>query len=319
MKQFDILVVGELNMDLILSKVHSFPRMGAEVLADDMVFTLGSSSAIFACNSAALGPKVGYLGKIGSDEFGQTIIDTLKSRNVKTVHIIRSADYKTGITVALSFGNERAMVTYPGAMEYLSGENVTPEILREASHMHVSSVFLQPRLKRDLLSIFGRAKQLGLTTSLDTQWDPAEKWDLNLSELLPLVDVFLPNEDEIKALTRKANVEDAVASIASVANTVAVKLGSSGSFGFQKGKTVQVAPFLNANVVDAIGAGDSFDAGFVSRYIRGGTLEQCLRSGNLMGAINTTAAGGTTAFSSIEKVRETARVKFNVNLAEVYQ
>lgn len=317
MKQFDILVVGELNMDLILSKVHSFPRMGTEVLADEMTLTLGSSSAIFACNAATLGPKVGYLGKIGTDDFGTSIIDTLKSRNVKTVHIIRSADYKTGITVALSFGNDRAMITYPGAMEYLSGENVTPEILRDARHVHFSSIFLQPRIKRDLKDILRRVKEAGITTSLDTQWDPAEKWDLDLHSILPLVDVFLPNEDEIKALTRQKTVEEALATLGSSVNLVGVKMGSSGSLGFQKGQIVRVEPFLNTEVVDAIGAGDSFDAGFVYRYLRGGTLEQCLRSGNLMGAINTTAAGGTTAFSSFERVRDTAQKKWNVNLMEI--
>lgn len=316
MKAFDILVLGELNVDLILSQVQEFPKMGAEILARDMVLTLGSSSAIFACNSSTMGAKVGFIGKIGSDSFGTLIIDSLKSKNVKTAHIIRSSDYKTGITVALSFGEERAMVTYPGAMEFLSGENVTEDLLRQADHLHVSSVFLQPLVKRDLIAIFKKAKACGMTTSLDTQWDPSEKWDLDLAALLPHVDVFLPNEDEVKALTRSKELDEALAKLKPMANWVAVKLGSKGSVAMVKGERFEAPPYLNARVVDAIGAGDSFDAGFVVKFIRGESPERCLRFGNLAGAINTTAAGGTTAFSSLERVRETATQIFNFPAAE---
>ena len=316
MKPCDILVVGELNVDLMLSQVEGFPKMGTEILARDMVLTMGSSSAIFACNSSTLGAKVGFIGKIGSDSFGNLIIDSLKSKNVKTAHIIRSNDYKTGITAALSYGEDRAMVTYPGAMEFLSGENVTAELLEQSGHLHVSSVFLQPLVKRDLLGIFKMAKTCGLTTSLDTQWDPSEKWDLDLNALLPYVDVFLPNEDEIKALTRVKTVDEALVKLKPVANWIAVKLGSKGSLVMAKGELVQVAPFLNTQVVDAIGAGDSFDAGFVVKFIAGGGPAACLRFGNLAGAINTTGPGGTGAFSSLERVRETAARLFNVSAAE---
>ena len=312
MKPFDILVVGELNVDLILSQVQEFPRMGAEILAKDMVLTLGSSSAIFACNASTLGSKVGFVGKIGTDSFGTLVIDTLKAKNVKTVHIIRASDYKTGITVALSFGNDRAMVTYPGAMEYLSGENVTDQLLSEARHMHVSSVFLQPQIKRDIQSIFERAKKAGVSTSLDTQWDPSEKWDLDLAKLLPFVDVFIPNEDEILRLTGAASVEAAIEKLKPKANWIVVKMGTKGSIAWANGKMHRAEPYLNSQVVDAIGAGDSFDAGFVSQFVRGAAIEKCMRVGNLAGAINTTGAGGTGAFSSLEKVQAIARERFNV-------
>lgn len=316
MKAFDILVVGELNVDLILSQVQDFPKMGAEILAREMVLTMGSSSAIFACNASTLGAKVGFVGKIGTDSFGTLIIDALKSKNVKTAHIIRSSDYKTGITVALSYSDDRAMVTYPGAMEYLSGENITEELLNETRHLHASSVFLQPLIKRDLISIFRKAKERGLTTSLDTQWDPSEKWDLNLRELLPYVDVFLPNESEIKALTRTSSVEAALEALKPFARWVAVKMGSKGSIAMVDGRTFSAPAFLNSQVVDAIGAGDSFDAGFIVKYIFGQEPERCLRFGNLAGSINTTGAGGTGAFSSLERVRETAARQFGVSSAE---
>ena len=316
MKQFDILVVGELNVDLILNHIQSFPKLGTEVLAQDMVLTLGSSSAIFACNASSLGAKVAFLGKIGSDYFGNLCIDSLKARNVKTEFIIRSSDYKTGATIALNFDENRAMVTHPGAMEYLGMESITPRILDTANHMHVSSVFLQPLIKKDIIDIFKLAKKQGLTTSLDTQWDPFEKWDINLKELLPHVDVFIPNEDEILALTKKTTVEEGINSLKDFANTVVVKMGKNGSLGWSKGQTYRAEPYLNPSVVDAIGAGDSFDAGFVTKFIKQLSLEKCLKFGNLAGAINTTAAGGTTAFSSFEKIKEIAAHKFQVNILD---
>lgn len=316
MKALDILVVGELNVDLILSQVQEFPRLGAEVLARDMVLTMGSSSAIFACNAATLGRRVGFVGKLGQDSFGDLVLESLRSKNVVTECVLRSRDYKTGITAALSFGNERAMVTYPGAMELLSASDVTDENLRQARHLHVSSIFLQPLLQRDLVALFRRAKALGLTTSLDTQWDPSERWNLDLPTLLPLVDVFIPNEDEVMALTQASSVETAVEKLRPHARWVAVKMGHKGAMLWADGRRYRAEPYLNPHVVDAIGAGDSFDAGFVSQFVQGAEPERCLRMGNLAGAINTTAAGGTGAFLSLERVRELARQQFHVTEME---
>lgn len=317
MKTYDLLVMGELNVDLILSKIQAFPKIGTEIIAQDMILTLGSSSAICACNASALGCKVAFLGKIGNDYFGTFIRDSLRSKNVGTDHLIRSSDYQTGATVALSYGNERAMVTHPGAMAYLSADDLSIELLQKAKHLHVSSVFLQPLVQRDLIKIFTIAKEQGLTTSLDPQWDPTEQWQLDLERLLPLVDVFMPNEDEVLAITKKSTVEEAIASLQDIAQTLVVKLGQRGSLAVRNRQIFKAGPFLNMEIVDAIGAGDSFDAGFLSRFIRSNDIEKCLRLGNLAGAINTTAAGGTTAFSSPERIRQTAQQKFHTNILEL--
>ena len=161
------------------------------------------------------------------------------------------------------------------------------------------------------------AKDLGLTTSLDTQWDPLEQWDINLPKLLPLVDVFIPNQDEILALTKQKNVFAAIDAIKKFSNIIVVKMGNKGSVAHFQDQLFEVPSYLNSAVVDTIGAGDSFDAGFVSRFVKGRNLESCLKFANLAGAINTTAAGGTTAFSSYEKIKETALRRFNVNILDV--
>jgi len=309
--RFDVLVAGELNMDLILNGLEDQPKTGKEILARDMTFTLGSSSAIFACNLSTLGGQVNFIGKVGRDSFADKILQDLEKRKVSTSSILFSDTAATGISVALNYGLDRAMITYPGAIDEFTGADVTDELLSTAGHLHVSSVFLQPGLRRDIYNLLARAKSIGLTTSLDPQWDPHEKWDLHLPDLLQHVDVFLPNLAEIKLLTGKGDIGSAIESIWPYAHIVVVKDGDSGAYVWD-GKTLfHQRPFLNSNVVDAIGAGDSFNAGFIYKFIRHSPLQQCAEYGALTGAINTTAAGGTTAFRDYNTIRSIAAEKFN--------
>ena len=313
-RKYDVLVVGELNVDLILNDIASLPQIGKEIIAGNMTLTLGSSSAIFASNISTLGVKTAFAGMIGIDSFGELVLKSLEKKNVNTDYIIRSNKDKTGITIVLNYDEDRAMVTHPGAMEIFSDKDVTDEMLQQAGHLHVSSVFLQKELKKNIVKLFRRAKKLGLTTSLDVQWDPDEKWDLDFNELLPLVDVFMPNKKEMEAITGYENINGALEAIKNYTNIVAVKMGNKGSLGFKNGKKIEVPPFLNTQVVDAIGAGDSFNAGFISQFIKNKSLESCLKFGNLMGAINTTANGGTGAFKDFETIRITAKEKFNFDI-----
>jgi sugar/nucleoside kinase (ribokinase family) len=313
-RKYDVLVVGELNVDLILNDIASLPQVGKEIIAGNMTLTLGSSSAIFASNISTLGVKTAFAGMIGIDSFGELVLKSLEKKSVNTDYIIRNNKDKTGITIVLNYDEDRAMVTHPGAMEIFSDKDVTDEMLQQAGHLHVSSVFLQKELKKNIVKLFRRAKKLGLTTSLDVQWDPDEKWDLDFNELLPLVDVFMPNKKEMEAITGYENINGALEAIKNYTNIVAVKMGNKGSLGFKNGKKIEVPPFLNTQVVDAIGAGDSFNAGFISQFIKNKNLESCLKFGNLMGAINTTANGGTGAFKDFETIRITAKEKFNFDI-----
>jgi sugar/nucleoside kinase (ribokinase family) len=309
-KNHDVVVIGELNVDLILNNIQQFPAIGKEVLAEDMVLTLGSSSAIFASNLSVLGSKVTFVGKLGKDIFADIVIKSFEKKNVHTGNLMYSETSKTGITVVMNVGEDRAMLTYAGAMAEMSGLQVSEKILQSSRHMHISSVFLQPALKAGIEELMRRAKKENLTTSLDTQWDPDEKWDLDLKSLLPLVDVFLPNMQEFLALTGSADLHTGVETIKNVANTVVVKDGSNGAWLWTKGELTHQPAYLNTEVVDCIGAGDSFDAGFIHGFSKGYDLKECLRLAALTGAVNTTAAGGTTAFISLQEVIETANLKF---------
>jgi sugar/nucleoside kinase (ribokinase family) len=308
---FDVLVVGELNIDFIFNKIEKFPETGKEVLADQMVLTLGSSSAIFASNLSSMGSGVAFAGMTGQDVFGEFVSKSLEDKNVDTRFLLKSASLNTGATVVINQGEDRAMLTYPGAMNGLSADDITTGMLASASHLHVSSIFLQPGLRKGILSLMEKAKKLGLTTSLDPQWDPAEKWKLPLEELLPLVDIFLPNMQEFLNLSNCPDLETGIEKMAPIMNKLVVKDGGNGAHLFYQGNLISCPAFLNREVVDCIGAGDSFDAGFIHRFIRGKPLDDCLKFATLMGAVNTTAPGGTAAFRDLEAIRKTAFDLFN--------
>lgn len=313
-KQFDVVVAGELNIDLILDQLEKFPVIGKEILANKITLTLGSSSAIFASNLSSLGVSVSFCGCVGHDNFGDKILNDLSFKNVDTNNIIRSITSDTGITVAFNFNQNRAMVTYPGAMNELKADDITDNILQNAKHLHVSSVFLQAALKPGLVDLFTHAKQLGLTTSLDPQWDPAEEWLCDWKNLLPLVDVFLPNIEELKNITQRRSANNAVNAIKLYSNIIVVKNGIEGAIVFYNNEVIEQPAFINHDFADAIGAGDSFNAGFISQYIQKKPLKICAEYGAVCGAINTICNGGTTAFSNIDSIRKIALEKFNYTL-----
>ncbi|MGE4133985.1 MAG: carbohydrate kinase family protein [Bdellovibrionales bacterium] len=312
-RAFDILVVGELNVDLIMDGIAGFPKLEAEILCNSMALTMGGSSAIFACNASSLGSKVKFCGRIGQDPFGALVMSELHKKRVETSSIKEIATDQTGATVALSFGEKRAMVTYPGVMRDLSLQDIPDSDFSAAQHLHISSIFLQPKLFADLKLIFAKAKKKGMTTSLDTQWDPSEQWAFDIHGILPLVDVFLPNAAEAMALAGTSSVDLALDRLAEVGNLVVIKEGARGSRAKKGSEIFHSGPFINDQVVDAIGAGDSFDAGFVWAYVKGLPVDRCLQAGNLAGALNTTAAGGTAAFIDLDSIRKTAKLRFGMS------
>jgi sugar/nucleoside kinase (ribokinase family) len=303
-KKYDVLVVGELNVDIILYDIKKEIALGKEIFANDMVLTLGSSSAILANNLSVWGSKVAFLGKIGSDVFSKIILDTLQKSNVDTKHIIISQNSKTGATIALSYGNERAMVTYPGAMSELQESNISDEILEKAKHLHISSIFMQEALLPDVHKLFKRAKKLGLTTSLDTQWDPFEKWNVSFKEILPYVDVFLPNKEEFLIITNSRTIKEGYEKIKDYSNIVVIKDSINGSHLFSQKEKIYQPAFIMEEIIDAIGAGDSYNAGFLKEFIQNKDLKTCMIEGTLSGAINTQGEGGTGAFTDFETLEK---------------
>lgn len=309
-KNFDVVVIGELNADLIMNKMANFPEIGKEVLSGDMNLTLGSSSAIFAANLSILGCCVSFIGKTGIDLIGDFVFQGLQSKRIDTSGIVRENSVNTGTTVVLNFNDDRAMITYPGAMDSFCVLDIDWNIVQHSRHLHLSSCFMQPALKNDLGFIFRKARQMGLTTSMDPQWDPSGKWELDLESILPEVDFFFPNEAELLRLTKSKDLQQALRQINAITNTVVVKQGSRGSTLVVNGDSKSLPAFLNEEIVDAIGAGDSFNAGFIYQFLNGKSLEACQEFGHMMAAVSTTAAGGTGAFHNKQQVFDILKNKY---------
>jgi len=293
--KFDVAVVGELNLDIILSGLPHTLQLDHEYLAHDLKITLGSSSAIFAHNLALLGNKVSFSSTIGDDAFGELCLQRLGESGTDLSGVVRYAKRQTGLTVILAQDVQRYILTYPGTMSAMRYEDLNLEYVCHAKHFHLSSYFLQRALRPKMVELFQHVKQRGLTTSLDTNDDPEEQWSEDIFPLLTYVDILLPNEREACKLSRAQTVEAAAKSLSDAVPLVVIKRGSEGALARRGSELFSVPPLASA-FVDAVGAGDSFDAGFIHQYIRGAKIEDCLKFGNIAGALSVTRAGGTEAF-----------------------
>jgi sugar/nucleoside kinase (ribokinase family) len=299
MPRFDVTIAGELNLDLILYGLPQELPPERELLADRMMLTLGSSSAIVAHNLAALGCRVGFISRIGDDPLGQIAVERLAASGVDTEKIRHVADKQTGLTVILQRELQRNILTYPGTIFDLSLDDLDFDYLTDAGHFHLSSLYLQRGLTAHVGDLFRRLKAAELTISLDTNDDPDDTWGGGLLDLLQYVDVFLPNAREAKKIAGTDNLDAAVARLAERVPLLVVKMGADGVLA-QRGHERVTAPAVRCEFIDPVGAGDSFDAGFLSQYVRGADLAKCLAWGNLAGALSTTRPGGTEAFRDRE-------------------
>jgi sugar/nucleoside kinase (ribokinase family) len=302
-KRFDIIAVGEMNPDLVLQGDVT-PVFGqVEKLVDDAVLTIGSSSCIFACAASSLGLRVASVARVGDDDFGHFMLRSLNGRGVDTSGVVTAADIHTGLSVILARGSDRAILTYPGAIPTLKLAEIRPELLAQARHLHLTCYYIQDALRPDVPALFDLAHKLGLSVSLDTNYDPAETWDGGILEALKRTDIFLPNETECCAIAGKPDVEAALASLAEVVPVVVVKRGARGAIGRSARQPGQVfqAESIPVQVVDTVGAGDTFDAGFLYGHLSGWDVERSLRLGAVCGSLSTRRAGGTTAQPTLEE------------------
>jgi sugar/nucleoside kinase (ribokinase family) len=301
-KNFDITIAGELNLDLILYGLPAEMPTERELLASGFRATLGSSSAITAHNAAAIGARVAFTTLIGPDDFGRIALERLSEAGVDTSRVIRHGSIASGVTVVLPHEDQRHMLTFPGTIAELTVADLDFDFLVQARHFHLSSLYLQRGLHAGLPDLLHRLKQAGLTISLDTNDDPEDRWGAPLAEILPYVDVFMPNEDEVCRMTRCADLDDAIRALAVMPPVVVVKRGRRGARVYERGVATDVAA-LDVATVDTIGAGDSFNAGFLRAYLLSKDIVTCARAGNIAGALSTQAPGGTEAFRD-QKLRE---------------
>ncbi len=293
-KPYDIIAFGDTCVDLILRDDDVVPRFGqVEKIVADYEVVMGGSCCIFAAQAAKLGLKTALLGRVGDDAFGQLILDTLRSAGVDTRFVTRDKTLKTGLTLHLVQGDDRAMLTHFGSLNTLTPDDVTDEFLESARHLHYGSLYLHTGLLPGWIHILERAKKHGLSISLDTNWDPNESWDVGLAAAAPYVNILLPNEQEALHLSQQSELEKAVQALRRQFSLLAVKLGADGAIAFhQQDEYFQAVQAADVGG-DGIGAGDSFDAGFVAGWLRGLPIDSCLSIACQCGRAVAGKVGGT--------------------------
>jgi sugar/nucleoside kinase (ribokinase family) len=300
-KSFDLVVIGELNPDAIVAGAAIEPAFGqAERLADSGTLALGGSGGIVSSGAARLGLRVAHVGVVGDDGAGRFVLDQLRERGVDLNWSRVDPALGTGITVALSRGDDRAILTSPGTIAALRVEDVPAAALEQARHVHVSSFYLQEGLRDRVPELFARARAAGATTSLDCGWDPLDEWEGGIDAALSATDVFLPNDSEACRIARADDPEQALEHLSARLPTVAVKLGERGAIA-RSGPERAAATPPPVSAIDATGAGDSFAAGFLRGLLDGRPLADTLRLAVACGALSTRSLGGVDGQPSLDE------------------
>jgi sugar/nucleoside kinase (ribokinase family) len=304
-RNVDLLVLGDVNPDLVLSDASLEVAFGqAETLVEDAELTIGGSGAIMACAAARLGVGTALAGLVGDDQLGAFMLDAVSARGVDVSGVVVEPGVRTGLTVVLARPGDRAILTFPGAISAMTADRVDAALVRRARHVHVSSFFLQTGLAPGLLDVLSDARAGGATTSVDPNWDPSGGWDGGLRALLDEVDVLLPNAVEACRIAGAADVKRAAAALAAHGPLVVVKLGADGALAVPGGggDVLRAEPPRGVpEPMDAVGAGDTFDAGLLAGLLAGEPLADALALGCACGALSLRAAGGTAAQPTLEE------------------
>lgn len=295
MKDYDVLCIGELNVDLIITGLKQMPKVDTEIIAEKSLLTLGSSTAIFGCGVSRLGLNTSFIGIVGNDDFGKTVIENLDKNKVDISNILVYDTIETGITIALGYNNDRALVTALGSIDKLKVDDIDFSLVDKAKHIHVGSFFLQSGLREKLVELFKYARENNITTSLDSGWDDTGNWDYGIFEVLKYTSIFFPNEVEAMSIAKTGSVDEAITILSRYAETVVVKTGSKGCVVAQNKCVNDYEAYTVDNVVDTTGAGDSFNAGFIYGYVNNQPIDKCVKYGLASGAICVQNIGGASS------------------------
>jgi sugar/nucleoside kinase (ribokinase family) len=305
----DLLVIGDCNPDVMVVGGDVTPAFGQqEKLVDGISLEIGGSASITAVAAARLGLRVALAAAVGDDPAGRFMLGQLAAEGVDTAPVAVRPDVPTGMTVALSERGDRAILTATGAVATLTAHDVPSALLARARHVHVSSYFLvADSLGPGLAALLGAARAGGASTSLDTNWDPVQRWgDGRLTAALAQVSLLLPNEAEALHLAGAATLEQAVSALTAAGPRLVVKLGERGALCADGTRRYLAAP-PPVMVTDTTGAGDCFNAGVIAGLLSGEDLPSAVALGCAVGAASTRAPGGTAGAPDLATARGLVR------------
>ncbi len=293
--KYDAANIADIFIDLIILS-QEMPSLGqSETLAEGYTIEIGGSGTIFAAQFTRLGGRIALLGMIGRDLMGNFVLERLATLGINTCFIQRSANHETPLGLNISIPGDRSMLTVPGCITDISPSIIDSIRLDKVRHWHISSYYLLSSLTQFWPEFMKNLKKRKITSSLDSNWALLGNWNQVL-EILPFVDIFLPNETEALHITGEKDYRFAGIELSKIVPLVVIKRGNIGASVFIRGNetsaTVQEHWKNDIRVIDTTGAGDCFDGGFVYEWMKQSSLEQCLGTAILCGTRSVQHAGG---------------------------
>jgi sugar/nucleoside kinase (ribokinase family) len=287
MPRFDVIIGGDYFVDLIFSGLPQFPVLGKEIVGSGFEMVPGGAyNAALAMHR--LGLKVGWAADFGDDDFSRFTLECARAEGLDDILFVHHRRPLRRITAALSYPEDRAFITYvdpapgtPAALKAL--------VAGSARVLFISGVYYGNLYSAG--SALVRAKRMKVFMDGNSD-DEVTLANPAVRRSLQSVDAFLPNAAEARRMTGKADLGEAMAALAVLCPLVIVKDGANGSYACTGGQTLH-APGISVATVDTTGAGDCFSAGFLKAWFDDRPLAECLRWGNVVGGLSTTALGGT--------------------------
>ena len=293
-----VLCSGAVIADTLIRPVEAL-QWGTTTIVETIDQHIGGNAANTSIALAMLGVPVRAMAAVGPDDSGRFVLDKLQRAGVDT-SAVRTLDGASAATVGLiNDAGNRLFFHRPGVdgPAFAAPLDFTPLLLDGMAHYHLASLFILPNFRPHAPATLARARAAGLTTSLDTNWDPRGEWLRALGPCLPGLDFLFMNEDE----ARMAG-ETPAGILARGVRTFVLKLGPRGCAIYTAAGEALV-PAFDVPVVDTTGAGDCFVAGFLAAWLRGSSLEEAGRFANAVGALVVQRVGASAGVLSYEETR----------------
>ncbi|MFY9752596.1 MAG: carbohydrate kinase family protein [Candidatus Acidiferrales bacterium] len=298
-----MVVFGEFFFDLVFYNLPRVPRMGEEVKTASFARFPGGGLATTALVASGLGTPVNVVTRVGRDAIASPEWRKLIQHGITTHGCEIDPHLPTAITVCAACEGDRMMITHDKInvrLERLLARSGVQKQLRRGYHLHMACALWPPRV---WMTAIRKVRQRGVTVSVDLGWNLEVFGSPGFPSLLKELEFTFPNEPEAMAMTGEKAVEAAAKKLARWVRIPVVKLGSDGSLAVRDGKIIRMKS-MQVRSVDATGSGDAFNGGFLHGYLAGWPLEECLRAGNICGALATTGAGGSCAIPTRERLKK---------------
>jgi sugar/nucleoside kinase (ribokinase family) len=296
-----VLSAGSLNYDIVVRPVEA-PQWGTTTFVDTIDFLVGGNGANTSLALATLGVRTRLAGSIGNDDPARYLLGKLAAAGVDTSGVVPCERPTSATIVMINGEGNRKFLNRPGSSQVAFEEPVEfhAGLVEGMGHFHMASLFILPRLRHSAPETLRRARAAGLTTSLDTTWDPLGEWMAALEGCLPGLEYLFMNEDEARMVTGSTDAAEAARVVLGCGvRTAVMKLGARGSAVYTSAGEVRV-PAFDVRCVDTTGAGDCYVAGFLSALMRGGSHEEAARLGNALGALVVEQVGAVTGVRNLE-------------------